>query len=202
MDDHSQMSNMPTNVGEKLYQQSMLHKEEREKFLERQRELKVEQELENVTFQPNIYTNPKRRQNRDGVKTEDFLLWQGERAQEKRDRLRKDIEEQEKEKFKFKPKICEKSKKMAERQRQRLNGENLVDSRTTPDRFNELYFDHVFRKQRKEEAAKLIPDSECTFRPKLQSAAKVSENLGNPDESQLSLVTHKYTHDDVFERMQ
>ena len=65
-------------------------------------------ELEGVTFQPELKTN--RLPKRDGVRPEDFLLFQGQLASEKKAKLKRDVERQRAEEETFKPFINQRSK--------------------------------------------------------------------------------------------
>ena len=75
-----------------------------------EKKMQEDKELEGATFRPNIHTSANKRMVRDKrIKTEDFLMFQGRLADEKKQRLKKDLERQEMEDVSFKPSIDKKS---------------------------------------------------------------------------------------------
>ena len=65
-----------------------------------------------ATFKPAIKGNKQRSAREKGIKTEDFLLFQGRLANERNMRLKKELEAQEMEDVSFKPKILKKSEQI------------------------------------------------------------------------------------------
>ena len=72
----------------------------------------MENELADATFKPVIKGNKQRSAREKGIKTEDFLLFQGRLANERKERLKKDLEKQEMEDVSFKPVILKKSEQL------------------------------------------------------------------------------------------
>ena len=60
-----------------------------------------------------------------GIKTEDFLLFQGRLADERRRKLKQEIEDQEMETAPFKPSILRKSNQLVQRRNERINAGNV-----------------------------------------------------------------------------
>ena len=98
---------------------------------ERQKQLQQMEELADVTFTPAIKGSKQRGLRQKGIKTEDFLLFQGRLTNEKRQRLKKDLERQEMEEASFQPKILKKSAQIIQRRNERLYAENVSDAKST-----------------------------------------------------------------------
>ncbi len=68
--------------------------------------------MKGATFKPEIRSSGQRQARDKTIKTEDFLLFQGRLANEKKKKLKMDIERQEMEDVSFKPTILKKSEEI------------------------------------------------------------------------------------------
>jgi len=71
--------------------------------------------MKDATFKPEIGSSGQRITRDKTIKTEDFLLFQGRLANEKKKKLRMDIERQEMKDVSFKPVILKKSEEIVKR---------------------------------------------------------------------------------------
>ena len=76
---------------------------------EREKQEQKRRELADATFKPAIKGSKQRGLREKGIKTEDFLLFQGRLANERKERLKAELERQEMSEVSFKPSILKKS---------------------------------------------------------------------------------------------
>ena len=81
----------PENYGQLLYQKGRAAMINLDQKREKLKEDMVHKEMADATFAPAIKGTKQRGNREKGIKTEDFLLFQGRLANEKKERLKKDI---------------------------------------------------------------------------------------------------------------
>ena len=208
----------PENYGQLLYQKGQAAKINLDQKREKLKEDMVHQEMANATFKPAIKGTKQRGNREKGIKTEDFLLFQGRLANEKKERLKKDIQQQESVELSFKPNILKKSEQIVQRRNQRHLSENVSEgtSNFEPKRkTNELYQEAFVRHQRLERLQRQPADDECTFMPKLVSKTKnetMNKSIISTEPEHNSLIgingtikevdeSQEVTSGNVFERL-
>lgn len=165
------------NYGQVLYYKGKAQQHSLERKRQMEREVQVKKEMAEATFRPSIGESTNLKTGRQkGVKPEDFLLFQGRLAEEKKQKLKKDIEKQEMESASFKPKILKKSEQIVRRRNERVFAENVSDNsaptRDVNTRSNELYNDAFVRKQKLERRRNEPAHTECTFKPSLVTKSR------------------------------
>ena len=87
------MLSIPTeNYGQVLYLKGRAQAMTQEKKRQVQQQLNVQKEMADATFRPDLCSKGSARDRR--IKTEDFLLYQGRLAEEKKERLKRELERQ------------------------------------------------------------------------------------------------------------
>ena len=105
------MLSIPTeNYGQVLYLKGRAQAMTQEKKRQVQQQLNVQKEMADATFKPDLCSKSSARDRR--IKTEDFLLYQGRLADEKKEKLKQELERQEMQDVSFKPSILKKSERM------------------------------------------------------------------------------------------
>ena len=121
------MLSIPTeNYGQVLYLKGRAQAMTLEKKRQIQQQMQDEKEMANATFKPDLCSKGSARDRR--IKTEDFLLYQGRLADEKKEKLKRELERQEMSDVSFKPNILKKSERMVAKRNDRFLSENVGDS--------------------------------------------------------------------------
>jgi len=159
----------PDNYGQVLYLKGKVQAlglEKKRRQLQEQRDIN---EMKDATFKPEIGSSGQRITRDKTIKTEDFLLFQGRLANEKKKKLKMDIERQEMKDVSFKPVILKKSEEIVKRKNglQVNHSENVSDGQrpSTSDpsqRSQELYQEAFIRKERLERMQREA-EKECSF---------------------------------------
>lgn len=168
------MLSMPTeNYGQVLYLKAKAQAITLEKKRQVEKQLREEKEMAEVTFKPDIggggHRDPR-------IKTEDFLLFQGRLAHEKKEKLKRDLEKQEMEHVSFKPSILKKSEQIVAKREGKFISENVGDEvASTPvdttEKSQKLYMESFLRRE-KMNRLRREKESEFTFKPQLVARAK------------------------------
>lgn len=111
----------PVNYGEKLYLKGIKRMEEKEKYNHKEKMLKELEEVENLTFKPQINPISQFFGRHDGKKLEDHLIEKGKKSQDLLEKKRSEVLFERQHSYSFKPKINKNSERMIiERSRQYL----------------------------------------------------------------------------------
>ena len=117
--------------------------------------------MEGATFRPELIASAPGEEDyhpsvrdRGGIKTEDFLIFYGKVAKERRLKLQQDLLDTEDQKLTFQPQINTKSRYIAEQLAAAVDEENIKDSQNKlmngpnkkPERYQQLYFEGLLRK--------------------------------------------------------
>ena len=170
-------------------------------------------ELEGATFRPQTtahYGGSATARTRE-LRPEEVLIFQGQLADERKKKLKRDYGAREMEGVTFRPAILKKSEELIARRNQRVHEENLCEE-PSGEKFKELYRDAQLRQQRRKRVAVLNPDAECTFQPTLVSKQPAALVDSSSQRLQTELATvnapiqevdeERYGPSrDVFERM-
>ena len=130
------------NAGERLYYRAVAHQGNRQQAIEIQRQLNEMKELEGATFRPQTigtYTGSKTARQRE-LRPEEMLMFQGQLAEERKKKLKKEIGQKEMEGVTFHPAILKKSEEIIQKRNQRIHEENVVEE-ASGEKFKELYRD-------------------------------------------------------------
>lgn len=160
----------PANFGARLYYRAINQLGNRQQAIEVQRQVNAMKELEGATFRPQTtahYGGSKTARTRE-LRPEEVLIFQGQLADERKKKLKKDYGDKEMEGVTFHPAILKRSEEIIQKRNQRVAEENVVEE-PSGEKFKELYRDARLRQDRRKRVAQMNSDAECTFQPTLVS---------------------------------
>ena len=102
------------NAGERMYYRAVTHQGNRQQAIEIQRQLNEMKELEGATFRPQTtanYAGSKTARQRE-LRPEEMLMFQGQLAEERKKKLKKEVGQKEMEGVTFHPAILKKSEEI------------------------------------------------------------------------------------------
>ena len=100
------------NAGERMYYRAVTHLGNRQQAIEIQRQLNEAKELEGVTFRPQTTAHGSKTARQRELRPEEMLTFQGQLADKRKEKLKKDFGQKEMEGVTFHPAILKKSEEI------------------------------------------------------------------------------------------
>jgi hypothetical protein len=217
---HTARNRTPQNYGEKLYQNGLKKLEEKERQHQKEKLEREMNEIENLSFRPQINSQNKHHSRLNNKRLEDRLIEKGKKSNDMIEKKRSEMLFEQQHRHSFKPQINKKSARIVmERSKQFMEESHEMSRNDAPDssfmslngkldKFKLLYDDAIKRKQRKDQIYSKCLDSECTFQPELMRSPLTSyytesgsfvERLSKPSKlKEKSKI--KYLQDERFDK--